>query len=190
MGILNKLFGKGGAKERPTTSPTPPTPRPTDGLPEKITVKGLNDLAKIEFGEDDMPLPFQLWGHFDKALCHSWMNEIIITSDVTTPPSLSQIRALFDDLNAHFGPDGHGDGPFDHKDLAQWNQSGEVQRLFYFYGDNLSGVRYQRGQDFAPEDVLNKPSISVTIRRNINDPELDCTIELSHWDKLKARYLT
>jgi hypothetical protein len=186
MGIFDKLFRSGPSNQG---QPSPLSPPVSDGLPDKIAVKGLKDLVTIEFGEDDMDLPFNLWGHFDKALCHPWSNEIVLTSSRMAPPSLSQIRSLFDDLNAYFGGDGHGDGPFDRKDLVQWDQFREVQRLFYFYGENHSGIRYQKGQQFTPEDVLNKPSISVTIKRDVSDPEMDCEVNLRHWDKIKARYL-
>lgn len=187
MGIFNKLFGK-ASTQPPTFSPS--NNPVSDGLPAIVSVKGLAALAEIHFGEDDMDLPAHLWGHFDRALCHPWSNEIILTSSRTSPPTLSQIRALFDDLHAHFGTDGHGDGPFDKKDLLQWDQFREVNRLFYFYGDNLTGVRYQKGQPFAEDDVLNKPSISVTIKRDVHDPEMDCAVNLTHWAKIKARYLS
>ncbi len=187
MGLLDKLFGK-------SPSPSPAiasVPRPvSDGLPSVISVKGLKDLAEVKFGDDDMDLPVHLWGHFDKALCHPWSNEVVLISSRTAPPSLSQIRALFDELNAYFGSDGHGDGPFDKKDLSQWEQFRQVNRLFYFYGENLTGVRYQKGRDFERDDVLNKPSISVNIKRDIGDPEMDCEINFMHWDKIKERYLS
>ncbi len=186
MGIFDKLLGK--APTQPPTSVPSNTPV-SDGLPAVVSVKGLTALEEIQFGEDDLDLPVHLWGHFDKALCHPWSNEIVLTSSRTTPPTLSHIRALFDDLHAHFGTDGHGDGPFDKKDLLQWDQFREVNRLFYFYGENFTGVRYQKGQPFADEDFLNKPSISVTIKRDVSDPEMDCVVKLTHLDKIRARYL-
>lgn len=189
MGILDKLFGK-----TPSSSPSPATSAVTspvsDGLPPIISVKGLKDLASVQFGDDDMDLPIHLWGHFDKALCHPWSNEVVLTSSRTAPPTLSQIRALFDELHAYFGSDGHGDGAFDRKDLSQWEQLRQVNRLFYFYGDNLTGVRYQKDRGFEPDDILNKPSLSVTIKRDIGDPEMDCEVNLTHWDRIKERYLS
>jgi hypothetical protein len=161
-----------------------------DGLPPTLAVKGLKDLSQIDFGEDDMNLPFHLWGHFDKALCHPWSNEIILISSRTAPPSMSQIRSLFDELNAYFGSDGHGDGPFDRKDLSQWEQFREVNRSFYFFGENYTGVRYQKNQAFDSDDFLNKPLLAVTIRRDITDPEMDCEIKITHWEIIRRRYLT
>lgn len=187
MGIFDKLFGS--ASTRPPASAPSNSPL-SDGLPAVVSVKGMAALTEIHFGEDDMDLPVHLWGHFDRALCHPWSNEIVLTSSRTAPPTLSQIRALFDDLHAHFGTDGHGDGPFDKKDLLQWDQFREVNRYFYFYGDNLTGVRYQKGQKFADDDVLNKPCISVTIKRDVNDPEMDCEVNLKYWDQIKARFLS
>lgn len=187
MGIFDKLFGK--APTQPTASVPLSTPV-SDGLPAVVSVKGLAALGEIQLGEDDMDLPVHLWGHFDRALCHPWSNEIVLTSSRRAPPTLSQIRALFDDLNAHFGTDGHGDGPFDQKDLIQWDKFREVNRFFYFFGDNFSGVRYQKGQPFVDADVLNKPSISVTIKRDVGDPEMDCEVNLKYWDQIKARYLS
>lgn len=187
MGIFDKLFG--------STSTQPPASAPSntpisDGLPAVHSVKGLSALTEIQFGEYDMDLPIHLWGHFDKALCHPWSNEVVLTSSRTAPPTLSQIRALFDELHAHFGTDGHGDGPFDKKDLLQWDQIREVNRLFYFYGENYTSVRYQKGQPFADADVLTKPSISVTIKRDVGDPEMDCEVNIKYWDQIKARYLS
>ena len=187
MGILDKLFGKTPSSSPPTAAVAQPV---SDGLPPVISVKGLKDVANVQFGDDDIDLPVHIWGHFDKALCHPWSNEVVLTSSRTTPPSLSQIRSLFDELHAYFGTDGHGDGPFDRKDLSQWEQFREVNRFFYFYGDNLTGVRYQKGSDFEPDDVLNKPSISVTIKRDVTDPEMDCEVNLKYWDIIKERYLS
>lgn len=187
MGIIDKLFGKPLSSSPATPAVATPV---ADGLPPIISVNGLKEVASVQFGDDDIDLPVHLWGHFDKALCHPWLNEVILTSSRTAPPSLSQIRALFDELHACFGTDGHGDGPFDRKDLSQWEQFREVNRLYYFYGDNFTGVRYQKDHDFEPDDILNKPSISVTIKRDVSDPEMDCEVNLKYWDKIKERYLS
>jgi hypothetical protein len=193
MGLFDKLFSKSHPAPVPTEAANPQ--HSMDGLPPSIAVKGLKDLAAIEFGEDDMDLPVHLWGHFDKALLRPWINEIVLTSSKAAPPSLSQIRALIDDLHAHFGIDGHGDGPFDKKDLHQWDGMGlgleyaEVARLYYFYGDNLTGIRYQKDEPFSSEDLQQKPSIQVHLKPNVEDPEMDCTLQIKHWDKIKERYL-
>lgn len=189
MGLFDKLFNK---SEPPrSASPTPrPAPTPSDGLPPQIAVKGLKDLAAIEFtAYAQMNLPVHLWGHFDKAQCLS--SEFTLTSSTVAPPTLSQIRALFDELHAYFGTDGLGQNAFGPNDAFDWGAAPlrRVNRCFYFFGENLASVRATNPSSFAASDFGSKPSIVVQINRDVTDPELDCSIQITHWDKLKERYL-
>jgi hypothetical protein len=217
MSFIKKMFGQSKASESlPTdlgiTDTMPqsasgtsaePSGQP-DGLPPLIECLGMKALCNIQLSalEEDLDsddssvqLPVALWGYFDRALVHEWANELVLIGSNTLPPSLSQIRALFDDLHAHFGIDGHGDGPFNKKDLSQWAgvplglEHAGVFRAFYFYGENLGGLRYQKDNPFSKDDISNKPSIMVTIKPTVDAPEYDCSIQLKHWDKIKARFL-
>ena len=160
-----------------------------DNLPKKIVVPGLQILAKYDIGDDDLQLPVRLWGHFDKVISHlSFSHEIMLTSTIGTPPDLTTIRALFDDLYKSFGSDSHGAAGYDEKDGAQWETLRTVGRGYYLHGKNLETVQFDISNPIN-ENTIDLPAISVYINKDVVDPEIGCQIEFKQWRLIQETLL-
>jgi len=194
MGIFNKLFG---ASNNPNSQRSGTAA--IDGIAAPTGALGMRELARVDLGsddddglgQDDMVLPNMLYNYFNKVEFDLVTdNSFVITSADPGPQSLGQIKELFDDLNKEFGPDGHGDGAFDAKDVSQWETRRNVARRFYFYGDNLAVQRFSKDRPWSDDDFLNKPSLFVEVRRDVTDPLYACNITIQFWDKIKERYMS